>query len=85
MSILIITGNLIYDYKQYCSLNLCVNIFTLGTAAEGGRAGGNFHRRSMCLNTGYGDGIVKQGNIEELFVHEGSHASLDGIHANVGS
>jgi hypothetical protein len=37
----------------------------------------------MSLNTDYGAEIEAQGNLEELFIHEGSHASLDGYHANV--
>ena len=37
----------------------------------------------MSLNTDYGAEIESQGNLEELFIHEGSHASLDGHHANV--
>jgi hypothetical protein len=36
----------------------------------------------MSLNTDYGAEIEAQGNLEELFIHEGSHASLDGYHAN---
>ena len=55
----------------------------IGTTAEGGLAGGNFNRRSINLNTGYGSEQEAKGIIEELFVHEGAHASLDGHHANV--
>ena len=55
----------------------------LGSSAEGGRGGGGFDRRSMSLNTDYGAEIEAQGNLEELFILEGSHASLDGYHANV--
>ena len=56
----------------------------IGTSAEGGRAGGNFGRRSINLSTGYGSEQEAKGIIEELFIHEGAHASLDGYHANVG-
>ena len=37
----------------------------------------------MSLNTGYGAKKEADGIIEELFIHEGAHASLDGYHANV--
>ena len=59
-------------------------LWLIGTTAEGGLAGGNFHRRSINLNTGYGSEQEAKGIIEELFIHEGAHASLDGYHANVG-
>ena len=55
----------------------------MGTSAQGGRAGGNFHRRSMSLSTDYGSEQEAKGIIEELFIHEGAHASLDGHHAKV--
>ena len=55
----------------------------LGTSAQGGRGGGSFPRRSMSLNTDYGNEKEREGILEELFIHEGSHASLDGYHANV--
>jgi len=61
-----------------------VDIFDLnrGTSAQGGRGGGGFDRRSMSLNTGYAAEKEAEGIIEELFIHEGAHASLDGYHAN---
>ena len=37
----------------------------------------------MSLNTGYAAEKEAEGIIEELFIHEGAHASLDGYHANV--
>ena len=37
----------------------------------------------MSLSTDYAAEIEAQGNLEELFIHEGSHASLDGAHATV--
>ena len=37
----------------------------------------------MSLNTGYATEKEAEGIIEELFIHEGAHASLDGYHANV--
>ena len=37
----------------------------------------------MSLNTDYGNEKEREGILEELFIHEGSHASLDGYHANV--
>ena len=60
-------------------------MYLLGSSAQGGRGGGSFQRRSMSLNTDYGAEIESQGNLEELFIHEGSHASLDGYHANVST
>lgn len=61
-----------------------VDIFDLnrGSSAQGGRGGGGFDRRSMSLNTDYGTEMEGKGILEELFIHEGSHASLDGYHAN---
>jgi len=61
-----------------------VDIFDLnrGSSAQGGRGGGSFPRRSMSLNTDYGNEKEREGILEELFIHEGSHASLDGYHAN---
>ena len=41
-------------------------MYLLGTGAEGGRGGGNQYRRSMSLNTGYGQEIEKDGLIEEF-------------------
>ena len=38
----------------------------------------------MSLSTDYGSEQEAKGIIEELFIHEGAHASLDGHHANVG-
>ena len=38
----------------------------------------------MSLSTDYGARKEAEGIIEELFIHEGAHASLDGHHANVG-
>ena len=38
----------------------------------------------MSLNTGYGARMEAKGFIEEVFIHEGAHASLDGYHVNVG-
>ena len=58
-------------------------LLVLGSSAQGGRGGGGFDRRSMSLNTDYADEKEAEGILEELFIHEGSHASLDGFHANV--
>jgi len=55
--------------------------FNRGSSAQGGRGGGNFARRSMSLNTDYAAEKESEGILEELFIHEGSHASLDGYHA----
>ena len=68
------------------SLQIYLNnvlLWLLGTSAQGGRGGGGFDRRSMSLNTGYAAEKEAEGIIEELFIHEGAHASLDGYHANV--
>ena len=37
----------------------------------------------MSLSTDYGSEQEAKGIIEELFIHEGAHASLDGHHAKV--
>ena len=38
----------------------------------------------MSLNTDYAVNVCEsQGILEELFIHEGSHASLDGAHLYV--
>ena len=55
----------------------------LGSEAEGGLAGANYVRRSITLNTGFGEKRIREGNIEELLVHEGAHVSLDGYHERV--
>ena len=47
------------------------------------RGGGNWDRRSMSLNTDYGVIQENKGILEELFIHEGAHASLDGTHLHV--
>ena len=69
--------------KKKPGLRLKIWFSNTGTSAQGGRGGGNYDRRSMSLNTDYGTEMERKGIIEELFIHEGSHASLDGIHANV--
>ena len=40
-------------------------------------------RRSITINTGFGDKRFRDGNIEELLIHEGAHVSLDNYHKNV--
>ena len=45
--------------------------------------GGSFGDRSMMLHVDYGQRKEEEGIIEELFMHEGAHASLDGEHYNV--
>ena len=61
----------------------------IGTQADGGSASGDFGNQmknemgGMSLNTGYGARMEAEGHIEEVFIHEGAHASLDGHHANV--
>ena len=57
----------------------------LGSVAEGGHAGANWVRRSITINTGFGDKRFRDGNIEELLIHEGAHVSLDNYHKNVSS
>ena len=52
---------------------------------EGGHAGANWMRRSITINTGFGDKRFRDGNIEELLIHEGSHVSLDNYHKNVST
>ena len=57
----------------------------LGSVAEGGHAGANWVRRSITINTGFGDKRFRDGNIEELLIHEGAHVSLDNYHKNVST
>ena len=62
----------------------------IGTQADGGNASGDFGNQlknemgGMSLNTGYGARMEAKGFIEEVFIHEGAHASLDGYHVKVG-
>ena len=42
-----------------------------------GNAAGIFH-----VYTGYGEELIGNGFLEELFIHEGGHASLDDVHAD---
>ena len=44
--------------------------------------GGNWHDRSFLVHTEYGEGIIRDGFLEEVFFHEGGHVSLDGAHAD---
>ena len=55
----------------------------LGSVEEGGHAGANWVRRSITINTGFGDRRFRDGNIEELLIHEGAHVSLDNYHKDV--
>ena len=64
-------------------MKIIIYIFSVGTESEGGRAGANFGRRRMKLNTGFADGMIRNGNIEELLIHEGAHASLEGDYLHV--
>ena len=47
------------------------------------RGGGNWDLRSLSLNTDYAVVQENKGILEELFMHEAAHASLDGAHSNV--
>ena len=42
-----------------------------------GNAAGIFH-----VYTGYGEELIGNGFLEEVFIHEGGHASLDDVHAD---
>ena len=44
--------------------------------------GGNWHDRSFLIHTEYGEGIIRDGFLEEVFFHEAGHVSLDGAHAD---
>ena len=55
----------------------------LGSVSEGGHAGANWVRRSITINTGFGEKRFRDGNIEELLIHEGAHVSLDNYHKDV--
>ena len=46
-------------------------------------AGGSFGEKSMMLHLDYAKRIEESGLIEELFMHEGAHVSLDGYHQKV--
>ena len=52
---------------------------------EGGHAGANWMRRSITINTGFGDKRFRDGNIEELLIHEGAHVSLDNYYKHVST
>lgn len=44
--------------------------------------GGNWHDRSFLIHAGQGREYIRDGYLEEMFIHEGAHVSLDGAHAN---
>ena len=46
-------------------------------------AGGSFGEKSMMLHLDYAKQMEESGLIEELFMHEGAHVSLDGHHQKV--
>ena len=54
-----------------------------GSVSEGGHAGANWVRKSITINTGFGEKRFRDGNIEELLIHEGAHVSLDNFHKDV--
>merc|ERR1712168_550622 len=48
-----------------------------GTWLEGGSASGNSDRRSINLNTGIGEDLIKAGTIENLFIFLGTYSSIN--------
>lgn len=42
--------------------------------------GGNWHDRGFLIHTEYGSEIMRNGFLEEVFIHEGGHVSLDNGH-----
>lgn len=42
--------------------------------------GGSWSSRSFLIHTGLGQDFISNGSIEEVFIHEGGHVSLDGAH-----
>ena len=47
-----------------------------------GNMGGNWGDRSFTISADRGEEHIRNGTIEEVFVHEGAHVSLDGAHKN---
>ena len=43
--------------------------------------GGNWGDRSFLIHTGQGQAYIRDGFLEEVFIHEAGHVSLDGVHA----
>ena len=67
-----------------CYDSYYTSLFSLNLGGDScSRGGGNWDRRSMSLNTDYGVIQENKGILEELFIHEGAHASLDGTHLHV--
>ena len=46
--------------------------------------GGNWHDRSFLIHADQGRRYIRDGYLEEVFIHEGAHVSLDGAHADSG-
>ena len=44
--------------------------------------GGNWHDRSFLIHTDKGKEYIRNGQLEEVLIHEGAHVSLDGAHAS---
>ena len=47
-----------------------------------GSMGGNWSDRSFTISADRGEEHIHRGTIEEVFIHEGAHVSLDGAHKN---
>ena len=60
---------------------MCIYFISGGDSCS--RGGGNWGLRSLSLNTDYAVVQENKGILEELFMHEAAHASLDGAHSNV--
>ncbi len=46
--------------------------------------GGNWHDRSFLIHADQGRRYIRDGYLEEVFIHEGGHVSLDGAHEDSG-
>ena len=47
-----------------------------------GAFGGSWHWRTFTITAGSGEVLMRRGGLEEVFIHEGVHVSLDGAHRN---
>ena len=67
--------------KSHTLLRFFYNNYLSGYHRQG--AGGSFGEKSMMLHLDYAKKMEESGLIEELFMHEGAHVSLDGHHQEV--
>ena len=80
-----LVANVVFDclcYRIIVIVMIMCIYFALG-GDSCSRGGGNWDLRSLSLNTDYAVVQENKGILEELFMHEAAHASLDGAHSNV--